>query len=88
MEVIYKISEAELDYKLFEAIKLAFKGKRLRISVSVESPVEITPFEEKILKNAASNVSYVFEGDQFEEYAEKSLRGEQVDNEQFKRVGP
>lgn len=88
MEVIYKISEAELDYKLFEAIKLAFKGKKLRISVSVETPVELTSFEEKILKNAASNVSYVFEDDEFEEYTAKSLRGEQVEKEQFNREEP
>lgn len=88
MEVIYKISEAELDYKLFEAIKLAFKGKRLRISVSVETPVDLTAYEEKILKNAASKVSYVFEDDQFEEYTTKSLHRELVDKEQFKRVEP
>lgn len=88
MELIYKISEAELDYKLFEAIKIAFKGQKLRISVRVEPSNEAVPFEEKVLKNASSELSYVFENDEFEKYVTKSERGEKVDVGQFKRGEP
>lgn len=88
MELIYQVSEAELDYKLFEAIKVAFKGQKLRISVRVETSSEATSFEKKILKNASSEISYVFENDEFDKYVAKSESGEKVDAEQFKRVGP
>jgi hypothetical protein len=85
MELIYKLDESELDVKLLEAIKVAFKGQKLRITVE---SLEMETYEQKVLKNAASKVSYVFEPDEFDQYAEKSLRGEKVDTEQFKRVEP
>jgi translation initiation factor IF-3 len=89
MELIYKLDEAELDYKLLEAIKVAFKGQKLRITVHAETPgdaVAIESFEQKVLQNAASKVSYVFEPDEFDQYTEKSLRSEKTDAEQFKHV--
>lgn len=91
MELIYQVSEAELDYKLFEAIKVAFKGQKLRISVRAESlgePLLSESFEQKVLKNASSNISYVFENDEFDKYVAESQRGEKVDVERFKRVEP
>lgn len=85
MELIYQLDESELDSKLLEAIKVAFKGQKLRITVHALSAESV---EQKVLKNAASKVSYVFEPDEFDQYAEKSLRGETPDKEQFKRVEP
>ncbi len=89
MELIYQLNESELDYKLLEAIKVAFKGQKLRISVRAEMSSDASlsePFEQKVLKNASSDVSYVFEKDEFEQYVKKSLHGKAAETQQFKRV--
>lgn len=91
MKLVYHLDAAELDINLLEAIKVAFKGKKIRITVHSEPSPEQSaqhPLEEKILENAASKISYVFEPEEFDQYVEKTLHGEQPDTSKYKRLKP
>lgn len=87
MQIIYQLSESELTYEFFRALKKTLKGKtQVQISISTEqSPYKMTQddFEEMVLANESPE--YVFEGDAFQEFTKKILDGEKVNLENYKR---
>jgi hypothetical protein len=88
MEVTYQIKESELNYQFFQGLKKTFKGKKMTISIKEQSPNKLTKeeFEAKISNAENSPVSYVFEGDEFEEYTRKRIAGEFPDTNVYKNV--
>jgi len=90
MEATYYLDESELDYKFFKSLKSAFKGKRLTLNLKAESPDKMTvsAFEQKIQQRQNSPVSYLFEGDSFDDITSQLLKGESVDIEKYKKVKP
>ncbi len=90
MEATYHLDESEFDYKFFKSIKAAFKGKRLTLNLKAESPSKMTEtaFEEKIQQRQNSAVSYLFEGDSFDDIASRLLKEEPIDIEKYKKVKP
>lgn len=90
MEATYQPNESELTYQFLQGLKKTFRGKKVKISISEEKPHEMAyeNFENKILDAEKSAVSYVFEGDAFEEYTRKKLAGESVNANEFQQVRP
>lgn len=88
MEATYHLDESEFDYKFFKSIKATFKGKRLTLNLKAESLNKMTEteFEKKIQERQNSSISYLFEGDSFDDIASKLLKEEPTDIEKYKKV--
>lgn len=85
--VTYRLDASELDERLIDSIKSLFKSGRVMVTVEPDEK-EITNIEllEKIKKNQSSAISYVFEGDAFDEISRKLLEDRKVDLKPYTRV--
>jgi hypothetical protein len=85
MEATYHLDESEFDYQFFKSLKATFKGKKLAITVKPQN--EPSKSLEKLIEDAENaDVWYTFEGDEFEKFTDKILKGEEIDHEQYKRT--
>lgn len=88
MEVTYQVDESELTYQFLQALKKTFKGKKMTISIREQKQNQMSKdeFEAKISEAENSPISYVFEGDEFEEYTRKRMAGEHPDTSIYQNV--
>lgn len=85
--VTYHLDASELDDRLIDSIKSLFKSGRVTVTVELgEKEITSTELLEKIKRNQASTVSYVFEGDSFDGISHKLLNDEEVDLKPYTRV--
>lgn len=85
--VTYHLDTSELDNRLIDSIKSMFKNGRVTVTVEPDlTTMPMSELAEKIGRNKASNIAYVFEGDEFDEVAEKLLRDEPVNVNRYKRT--
>ena len=83
----FHIEADKADVKMLESIKAFFGSRRVQISVQPEvNALTLDDLEEKVAQNRASSVSYVFNGDEFEQVTQKLLNDEPVDTEAYKQV--
>jgi hypothetical protein len=93
MEIIYRLEEAELDIRVIRAIKSAFRGQKLTISIKVEAAAEPLEekaalrhdFEQKIEASANADHQYVFSLSEFKNYMDLTLAGKKVDLERYRQ---
>jgi hypothetical protein len=78
--------EYVVPYEDFDEMVKAFERDENFDVISAITAYKV--FRKKILASIQDPVSYVFKGNEFEEYSEKLLRGESVDVEQYKQVTP
>ena len=85
--VTYHLDLSEVDNRLIDSIRSMFKNGRVTVTVEPEVK-EITNPEllEKIEKGQASGISYVFEGDGFNEVSRQLLNDEQIDLKPYERI--
>lgn len=85
--VTYHIDTSELDNRLIDSIKSLFKSGRITVTVEPE-PVALPTSElvQKIKRNESSKIAYLFEGDEFDEVAEKLFHDEPINLDFYKRT--
>ena len=88
MEATYHLDESEFDYNFFKSLKATFKGKKLTLSLKGDSPNKMSQEEyvQMVLERKKQPISYVFEGNEFNEIAEKLLQGHEIDVKPFRRT--
>jgi hypothetical protein len=88
--LVYHLHRSEFTATFFDelrsAVNASIGGERIKIVVEQEEERPFTALEQKIMDSANDPVRYVFEGDEFEVFAQKVMNGETVDVEQYKRV--
>ena len=85
--VTYYLDASELDDRLIDSIKSLFKSGRVTVTVETgEEEITNTDLLRKIRKNQSSTVSYVFEGDAFDEISDKLLNDEEVNLKPYTRT--
>lgn len=85
--VTYHLEASELDNRLIDSIKSLFKSGRVTVTVEPDTTsLPTAALVEKVKRNETSNVTYVFEGNEFDEVAEKLLHDEPVDTNRYKRT--
>jgi hypothetical protein len=98
--LIYHINRSDLNSSRWEEIRAAISekihGEHFKIVVEHET-VEVgssqthphktvSDFEKKIFAAKQDIVSFVFNGNEFEQFAEDVMDGKTIDTERFKRV--
>ena len=98
--LVYHINRSDLNSSRWEEIRTAIgekiHGEHFKIVVEQEI-VELrsnqtlpqktaSDFEKKIVAAKQDTVSFVFKGNEFEQFAEDVMLGKDVDTERFKRV--
>ena len=81
MQATFQLEASELNVNLIDAIKKAFLGKKINITITETD----SAFEEKILATANSDTNYVFEGDSFDIFTNQLLANEDVDTSAFRK---
>jgi precorrin-6B methylase 1 len=85
MDTLVFHTEADrIEDNLLQSIKAYFGNMRVEISVKPEKK----SLSELIEQNRNSKISYIFEGDSFDEVASKILNDEPVDFEPYKQEKP
>ena len=79
--LIYHLEADKIDHKLLESIKAFFGNRKIEISVKEEMSLDTL-----IEKNRESNTYYEFSSEEFEDFADKILREEEVDYEKYKKI--
>jgi hypothetical protein len=78
--------EYVVPYEDFDEMVKAFERDENFDVISAITAYKV--FKKKILASIQDPVSYVFKGNEFEQYSEKLLQGENADVEQYKQVTP
>lgn len=83
MKAILELNETELDTKILEAIKTAFKGLDLEISVRVKSPYLLSKeeFSYKIKQAQEATSAYRLNGQEFDNFYTQVMSDEELDLE-------
>ena len=80
--LVYHLRREELTAAFLDDIRSSIDAERITVVISDRDAA----FEEKIQDSLQDPVSFVFEGDEFERYSERVLRGEEPNAERYKRV--
>lgn len=81
MKAILELNETELDNKVLEAIKMAFKGLDLEISVQVKKPYYLSEedFISRVKTAQEAKEAYRLSPEQFEGFYDKVMSDEEID---------
>lgn len=79
--LVFHIEADKIDTKVIESIKAFFGKQKIQISVKSEKTLA-----EVVAEAKTSEISYVFEPNEFDEFAQKLLNNETIDYEPFKRI--
>ncbi len=82
MQATFQLDAADLNKNLIDAIKKAFSGKKINITVTETNSV----FEDKILAAAASDTYYVFDGEDFDAFTQDLLTDKKVNISTFRQA--
>ncbi len=82
--LVFHTEADKIEDNLLQSIKAYFGNIRVEISVKAEKQ----SLSELIERNRTSKISYVFEGDSFDEVATKILNDEPVNFEAYKQEKP
>ena len=82
MQATFQLDAADLNKNLIDAIKKAFLGKKINITVTETNSV----FEEKILAAAASDIHYVYDGEDFDAFTQDLLTDKKVNISTFRKT--
>ncbi len=83
--LVFHIEADKADINMLESIRAFFGNRRIQVLVQPE-PMTMDDLEEKVEKNRASGVAYVFEGESFSKIAENLLNDEPIDILPYKQT--
>lgn len=84
--LVFHIEADKADVAMLDSIKAFFGNRRVKVLVEPEpGPQSSADLDEKIARNQAAEVSYVFRDDEFAQVANQLLNDQPVDLEAYKQ---
>jgi hypothetical protein len=81
MKAILELNETELDITVLEAVKTAFKGLDLKISIQVRKPYQLSEeeFNQQINQAREATIAYRLNPQDFDDFYNKITSEEEID---------